>query len=173
MVKTKILVADDHLPLRRGICHLLKLEQDFEVVADAADANEAVELTTKLVPDVVIMGGLAKLSSLEATKQIKAMHPSITVLVFTVHYDDDYLLGLFEAGARGYLLKPFYGNELVEAIRAVRIGEFVLHPTIGRRLLEWAARKPLKLVKLDASEQLTAREFEVLRLVARGLGNQA
>jgi len=170
---TKILLADDHPMLRQGIRQLLEREQDFEVVAEAGDGEEAVRLASELMPDVVVMDvSMPKLNGLESTKQIRAKHPAIAVLVLTIHDEDEYIVGLLEAGAIGYLLKSAYGEELVQAIRSVRAGEFVLHPIVGQRLLKRAARYQLKPIRLEGVEQLTTREVDVLRLAARGMSNK-
>lgn len=173
MITTRILLVDDHPMLRQGIRQLLERERDFEVVAEASDGEEAVTLAGELLPDVVVMDvGMPKLGGLGATKQIKAEHPKIAVLVLTIHDEDEYIIGILEAGAAGYLLKTAYGEELVQAIRAVRAGEFALHPVVGQRLLKRAARHRLKPIKLEGVEQLTTRETEVLKLTAKGMSNR-
>jgi DNA-binding NarL/FixJ family response regulator len=150
----------------------LERQLDFDVVAEAGDGEEAVKLTDEFRPDVVVMDvGMPKLSGLEATKQIKAKNPGIAVLILTIYDDEEYIFGLLEGGAAGYLLKSAYGDELVQAIRAVRNGEFVLHPMIGQRLVKRAANRQSKPIRLDAMERLTAREVQVLRLAARGMSN--
>lgn len=169
----KILIADDHPMFREGIRHLLEQEQDLKVVAEAGDGEEAVRLAGEFMPDLVIMDiGMPKLSGLEATRQIKEDHPNIAVLVLTIHDDEEYCLGLLEAGAAGYLLKSAYGTELVGAIRSGRFGEFVLHPLVVQGLLRRAASHDLKSKTLDSVEHLTAREVEVLRLAAEGMRNK-
>jgi two-component system, NarL family, response regulator LiaR len=96
----------------------------------------------------------------------------IAILVLTIYDDDDYILGLLQAGAAGYLLKNAYGDTLVHAIRTVKTGEFALDPVVGQRLLKRAAKLPPAPVKIDATEQLTTREIEVLELTARGMNNR-
>jgi NarL family two-component system response regulator LiaR len=173
VITTRILLVDDHPMLRQGIRQLLERERDFEVVAEASDGEEAVTLAGELLPDVVVMDvGMPKLGGLDATKQIKAEHPRIAVLVLTIHDEDEYIIGILEAGAAGYLLKAAYGEELVQAIRAVRAGEFALHPVVAQRLLKRAAGHRLKPIKLEGVEQLTTREMEVLKLMAKGMSNQ-
>ena len=171
--RTKILIADDHPMLRRGIRELLERESDFQVVAEAGDGEEAARLTGKLKPDVVIMDvSMPRVSGLEATRQIKSEHPAIAVLVLTIYDDEEYIVGLLEAGAAGYLLKSAYGQELVQAIRSVRTGEVVLHPLIGQKLLKRAASRQPRAISSGSIERLTARETEVLRLAARGMSNR-
>ena len=173
MSRTRILLADDHPMLRQGIRQLLEREQDFEVVAEAGDGEEAVKLASELKPHVVVMDiSMPKLSGLEATKQIKAKHPATAVLVLTIHDEDEYITGLLDAGVAGYLLKSAYGPELVNAIRSIRTGELVLHPVIGQKLLKRMAALQPKPIKLDSVEQLTNREIDVLKLAAKGMSNR-
>ena len=172
MDRTTVLVADDHPLFRESIVQLLEKQADFEVVAQAADGEEAVRLASELSPDVVIMDiEMPKVDGLEAARQIKATHPEASVLVLTIHDDEEYVAALLDAGAAGYLLKSVYGEELVQAIRAVRLGEFVLDPQVGRRVLRAFALRSTKPVQLGAGEKLSAREVEVLRLAARGMSN--
>lgn len=172
-LKTKILLADDHPMLRRGIRELLERQQDFEVVAEAGDGYEAVKLAAELKPHVVVMDiGMPKLSGLEATKQIKAKYPTTAVLVLTIHDEDEYIAGLLQAGVAGYLLKSAYGEELVNAIRSIRTGELVLHPVVGQKLLKRLASLQPRPIKLESVEQLTNREIDVLKLAAKGKSNR-
>ena len=169
----KILLADDHAMVREGLQNLLERQKDFQVVGEASDGHEAIQLVDELVPDVVLMDvGMPGLNGLEATRQIKARHPDVAVLILTIHDEEEYICGLLEAGASGYLVKSAYGQELVHAVRAVVAGEFVLHPTAGRKLIERAAAHRPKPVKLNAIEHLTPREVMVLQLVGQGLSNR-
>ena len=171
--KTTIMLADDHPLLRQALRDLLEKEADFEIVAEAGDGEQAVKLATKLVPDVVIMDiSMPKLNGLEATQRIKETCPSTAVLVLTVHSDDQYILGILQAGAAGYLIKSAFGDEVVQAIRAVVTGDMVLSPPIGQHLLKHAARYPTKPVLLEAGESLSTRELEVLKLTALGMANK-
>lgn len=172
MGKISILVADDHPMLRDGITHLLQKEDDFEVVGQAADGEEAVRMAGEKSPDIVLMDiEMPKIDGLEATRQIKAMNPKISVLVLTVHDDEEYIAALLDAGVAGYLLKTTYGKELVQAIRAVYLGEFVLDTQIGPRVFRAFTLRTNKTVPLKAGEKLSAREMEVLKLAARSLSN--
>jgi len=171
--KTTILIADDHPLLRQSIKVILDKQPDFQVVAEAGDGEEAVKLADELNPDVVIMDiGMPKLNGLEATRQIKASHPNIVVLVLTIHSDDKYILEILKAGAAGYLTKSVFGEEVVQAVRGVVTGEVVLSPSIAQLLLRQAARYPTKTVSLEAGEKLSTRELEVIKLAARGMGNK-
>ncbi len=172
MRKITVLVADDHPLLRDGIVHLLEKEADFEVVAQAADGEEAVRLASEKSPDVVVIDiEMPKVDGLDATRQIKATRPEASVLVLTVHDDEEYIAALLDAGAAGYLLKTTYGEELVQAIRAVRFGEFVLDTQIGPKVFRAFALRSNKPVPLNTREKLSAREMEVLKLAARGMNN--
>ena len=171
--KTTVLLADDHPLLRQALRDLLKKEDDFEIVAEAGDGEEAIRLATELKPDVVIMDiSMPKLDGLEATRQIKAACPEIAVLTLTVHNDDESILEILQAGAAGYVVKSVFGDELVQAVRAVFTGDMVLSPSIGQRLLKYAARYPTKPVSLEAGEKLSTRELEILKLTAKGMMNK-
>src|SRR4030042_2808950 len=140
MSNIRVLMVDDHPLLRQGVRQLLEREHDFEVVAEASDGVEAARLAGEHLPDIVLMDvGMPTVGGLAATRQIKAEHPEIAVVIFTIHDDDEYIMGLLRAGAAGYLLKSAYGEELVQALRAVKAGDQVLHPRVCSRLLKRAA----------------------------------
>jgi DNA-binding NarL/FixJ family response regulator len=166
-------LADDHPLLRKALRDLLEKEGDFEIVGEAGDGEEAVKLAAEISPDMVIMDiSMPNLDGLGATQQIKARCPSVAVLVLTVHTDDECILEILQAGAAGYLVKSVFGDEVVQAVRAVVTGEMVLSPSIGQRLLKQAARYPTRPVLLEAGEKLSARELEILKFTARGLSNK-
>ena len=172
MEKTTVIVADDHPLVRDSIALLLQKQSDFEVVGQAADGEEAVKLVGELSPNVVVMDiEMPKVDGLEATKQIKASHPESAVLALTVHDDEEYVAAMLDAGAAGYLLKSVFGEELVQAIRAVRLGEFVFDPQVGRKVIRAFALRSSQPVQLKAGGKLSAREVEVLKLVAKGMTN--
>ena len=169
----KLLIADDHAVVREGTRQILEREADINVVAEAADGEEAVRMADKSSPDVIIMDiAMPKMDGIEATKQIKALHPNIAILILTAYDDDQFVFNLIEAGAAGYLLKSVRGHELVEAVRAVNAGESVLHPAIARKVLNRFAPAAGKEPKQKILEVLSDREVEVLQLAARGLSNQ-
>jgi NarL family two-component system response regulator LiaR len=173
MGKIRILLADDHVLVRQGTRELLEQEEDMEVVAEAGDGEEAVQLATRQRPDVAIMDiAMPKLNGIEATRQIKALHPATAVLVLTAYDDDQYIFALLEAGAAGYLLKDVHADELIRAIRAVHAGESVLHPTIARKVINRFAQPADKRTRESTLDQLTDRELEVLKLAAKGMTNR-
>jgi NarL family two-component system response regulator LiaR len=172
MAKIRVLLAEDHVIVREGTRELVQHEPDMEVVGEASDGEEAIQLAAKLRPDVVIMDiAMPKLNGIEATKQIKELYPATAVLVLTAYDDDQYIFALLEAGAAGYLLKNVRGRELIDAIRAVYAGESVLHPAITRKVIEsfLPAGKP---AERRIAEPLSEREMEVIKLAGRGMSNK-
>jgi NarL family two-component system response regulator LiaR len=140
-------------------------------VGEAGDGEEAVKLAKELKPDVVVMDiAMPKLNGVEATKQIKALNPSIAILILTAYDYDQYIFALLEAGAAGYLLKGVRVNELIDAIRAVYAGESVLHPVVARRVVDRLVAPEGKETK--PAELLSEREMEVLKLAATGVSNK-
>jgi NarL family two-component system response regulator LiaR len=173
MSKIKVLIADDHAVVRDGTRRILEQEADMEVVAEAADGAEAVKLAGGSRPDVAIIDiAMPGVDGIEATKQIKALYPSIAVLILSAYDDDQFVFSLLEAGAAGYLLKSVRGRELVEAVRQVHAGESVLHPAIARKVLNRFVPAPGKPAGTEETEVLSERELEVLRLATHGLSNQ-
>ena len=168
--KTRILLADGHYIVRQGIRRIFEAEPDLEVVGEADNGQEAVRLVGELKPDVIVMEArLGKLDSVEATKRVKAQHPDATVLILTAHEDEEYIAALVAVGATGCLLKSADGDELVQAIRSMRAGGFILEPMLAQRLFKRTARLP---VPVNSVEHLTHRELEVLKLTAKGMTNQ-
>jgi NarL family two-component system response regulator LiaR len=171
--KIKILIADDHAFVREGTRRILEQEPDLEVVAEAGDGEEAVTLASDLKPDVAIIDvSMPKLDGIEATRRIKALCPAVAVLVLSAYDDDQFVFGLLEAGAAGYLLKSVRGHEIVDAIRAVDAGESVLHPSVARKVLNRFASVSNRAQRKKPLELLTEREMEVLKLVTKGLSNK-
>jgi len=169
----KILIADDHAVVREGTRKILEQEPDIKVVGEAGDGEEAVRLVSACKPDVAIIDiSMPKLDGIEATKQIKKLYPTVTVLILSAYDDDQFVFSLIEAGAAGYLLKSIRGRELIEAVRAVYNGESVLHPAIARKVLNRFAPTSRENMKHKLIEILSERETEVLKLAARGLSNQ-
>jgi NarL family two-component system response regulator LiaR len=163
----RVLIADDHAVVRQGLRTFLALQEDIEVVAEAADGEEAVAAARRLAPDVALMDlVMPRLDGVQATRRVRAESPTTRVLVLTSFVDDDKLLPAVRAGAAGYLLKDVQPAELVRAIRTVHAGEALLHPAVTARVLAEIARP-------DPDGDLTAREREVLGLLAHGLANKA
>jgi NarL family two-component system response regulator LiaR len=173
MDKIKVLIADDHAVVREGTRQILEQEADMDVVAEAADGEEAVKLAGSSKPDVAIIDiAMPGVDGIEATRQIKSLYPAIAVLILSAYDDDQFIFSLLEAGAAGYLLKSIRGRELVEAVRQVHAGESVLHPAIARKVLNRFVPAPDKSVRQKPPDMLSEREIEVLRLATRGLSNQ-
>lgn len=171
--KIKVLIADDHAVVRDGTRQILEHENDIDVVAEAANGEEAVKLVGSSQPDVAIVDiSMPVVDGIEATKRIKKDFPSVAVLILTAYDDDQFVFSLLEAGAAGYLLKSVRGRELVEAVRQVFAGESVLHPSIARKVLNRFSSASGKPVETAPSSVLSERENEVLQLATMGLSNQ-
>ncbi|MFC8449978.1 response regulator [Kitasatospora sp. NPDC057223] len=171
-VPARVLVVDDQTVVREGIVMLLGLLPGIEVVGSAADGEEAVRLVERHAPDVVLMDlRMPRCDGVEATRRIRAAHPATEVVVLTTYADDESLFPALQAGARGYLTKDAGGEEIARAIADVRSGAAGLSPLVQRRLLERLsdARPPQPAGTLP--DGLTAREAEVLALIAEGLSN--
>jgi len=169
--KLTVLIADDHPLVREALHQALDGERDMKVVAEAGDGEEAVKLASELKPDVAVMDiVMPRLNGIEATRKIKEIAPNIAILILTAYDDDEYVLGLLDAGAAGYLLKSTRGRDLAGAIRAIKSGKSVLHPKIIAKLLKRAMIAPVEERK--TSDLLSERESEVLRLVALGMSNK-
>ncbi|TSB30070.1 response regulator transcription factor [Streptomyces benahoarensis] len=170
----RVVVADDQTVVREGIVMLLGLLPGIDVVGSAPDGEEAIRLVAELDPDVVLMDlRMPRCDGVEATRRIRTDHPGTQVVVLTTYADDESLFPALQAGARGYLTKDADGDEIVRAINDVLSGEAGLSPRIQRRLLERVA-EPAPSPRRRSAEPpdgLTAREVEVLRLVAEGLSN--
>lgn len=168
-----IVIADDHTLVREGTKQLLDEHPGLSVVGEAADGQEAVEVVTRLKPDVVLMDiAMPGMNGIEATKRIKETNPSTSVLVLTAYDDEQYIYALLDAGAAGYLLKNVSGEELARSIYAVAEGESVLHPSVAAKVFKRVTSGAVGLAKAGGVDQLTERELAVLRLAARGLSNK-
>ncbi|MBV9194211.1 MAG: response regulator transcription factor, partial [Solirubrobacterales bacterium] len=167
----RILIADDQPVVRDGLAMLLGLIDDVETVATAADGLEAVERARAERPDIVLMDlRMPRLAGAEATRQILAALPDTRVLVLTTFVDDEFLFPALQAGARGYLTKDASAEEIEQAIRAVAAGRTHLDPAVQQRLVE-AVLNARPAATIELPDALTAREAEILRLIAAGLSN--
>lgn len=168
----RVLLADDHALVREGTRRLLEAEDDLKVVAEAASGEEALEETKRLRPDIAIMDiAMPGIGGIEATRAIKTDCPETAVLVLSAYDDEPYLIALLEVGAAGFLLKNVNGQELINAIRAVSRGESVLPPLLAEKAMRRLSERPQEPTRA-AMELLSEREFDVLRLAARGLPNK-
>ncbi len=174
MEKIRVLLVDDHTVVRQGLRVLLEAEREITVVAEAETGRQAVQLTKKHLPDVVIMDiAMPMLNGLEATRQIIREVPSAKVLVLSSYSDDEYVHQLTEAGAAGYLLKQTAATDLIKAIREAKKGNAFFSPAISKRLLENYREAFLKGVPIrKRADFLTTREAEVLQLIAEGKPNK-
>lgn len=169
----RIVLADDHAVMRRGLRALLQGHKDFDVVGEANDGREAVHLAETLKPDVVVMDlTMPNLNGTEASRQITSKHPEIAVIVLTMHSDESYVLRALKAGARGYLLKESAEDDLINAIRAVNQGKAFFSPAVSKTLVEDYVRQLQDKDIDDSYELLTGREREILQLVAEGKSNK-
>ncbi len=169
--KIEVLIADDHPVVRQGLRALLELEEDIEVVGEVGDGAEAVKKAEELVPDVVLMDlAMPKLDGVVATGRIKDISPKTRVLVLTNYAEDEQVFGAMKAGATGYLLKDVEPSDLVQAVRRAHRDEPALSPLIAKKLIGEISQ-PRSKQSIPETE-LTPKEREVLRLVAKGKSNK-
>ncbi len=172
--RTTVILADDHAVMRSGIRAFLEQHDGIDVLAEASDGREAIALANKLAPDIILMDiGMHEMNGVEATSQIHAADPKIGVIALTMHSDERYVVGMFDAGARGYLLKTCESDELIRAIDAVMLGRSyvtsdVAHVLVRRQVA--GGRAPAERgVGPPAPSVLTPKEREVLQLIAEGI----
>jgi DNA-binding NarL/FixJ family response regulator len=175
--KIEVLLVDDHTVVRQGLRMFIEMQNDMEVVGEGSTGIEAVDLSTRLNPDVILLDLLMpQMDGVEATRKILEQNPHSRVLILTSFGDDDNVFPAIRAGAQGYLLKDIQPRDLVQAIRETHQGKAQLHPDVARRLMmAVSANEPIKEKKAvhlpKELHSLTEREREVLELIARGLTN--
>ena len=175
----KIVIADDHALLRQGIRNVLELEEDFQVIGEAGDGEEAVERAATLKPDILLLDiNMPKMNGLEVIRQMIDQHTKVRIIVLTMHDDENYVIEVIKAGAVGYLLKDIEPGMLVKAIRTVYEGESFIYPTLAKKLFGEINRQHVKnleaarVLARTKDERLSYRELEVLEMVCKGKSNQ-
>jgi DNA-binding NarL/FixJ family response regulator len=173
MVRTRVLIADDHPLIRSGLRVLLEREKEFEVVAEAVDGYEAVERTREQKPDVAMLDiAMPRLNGIDAARQICEKLPSVKVILVSMHSDEGYILRALKAGAKGYLLKASPESDVLNAIRAVAAGQAYFSPEISRVLADDYVREIRRRGVEDSYDLLSIREKEILQLLAGGRSNR-
>ena len=173
MQPIRILLADDHNVMRRGLRLLLESQPGFTVVAEAADGRQAVEQADATGPDIAVLDiGMPNLNGIEAAQRIATAHPATAIVILSMHSDEAYVLRALKAGAKGYLLKDSAEGDLIEAIRTVSAGKTFFSPEVSRMLVEDYVRQIRTRKVEDSYDLLTTREREILQLVAEGKSNK-
>lgn len=168
----KILIAEDHQTVREGIKLLIAAQPDMEVIGEAGDGEEAIELAKRLSPDLIVMDvSMPRMNGLKATKQLRTMQLDLRILTLTRHTDDGYLRQLIAAGSNGYVLKQSAPEQLITAIRTIAEGEAFLDPSLTQRVLGGYASRAQPL-RGERKGDLSTREEEVLRMIAQGYSNK-
>jgi two-component system, NarL family, response regulator NreC len=169
----RILLADDHTLIRRGLRALLERQNGFSVVAEAADGRQAVETAAAVNPDVAVIDiGMPNLNGIEAARRITEKRPETAVVILSMHADESYVLRALKSGARGYLLKDSPEEDLINAIRAVHNGKAFFSPEISKMLAEDYMRQMRQRGVEDSYELLTHREREILQMLGEGNSNK-
>jgi DNA-binding NarL/FixJ family response regulator len=169
----RILLADDHTVMRRGLRALLERQTGFLVVAEAADGREAVDAAADVGPDVAVIDiGMPNLNGIEAARRITEKRPETAVVILSMHADESYVLRALKSGARGYLLKDSPEEDLINAIRAVHKGKAFFSPEISRMLADDYMRQMRQRGVEDSYELLTRREREILQMLGEGNSNK-
>ncbi|MCP4357285.1 MAG: response regulator transcription factor [Chloroflexi bacterium] len=171
MSKIKLILADDHAVVRSGLRMLLEAQTDMEIIGEAENGREAVTLAQSLQPDIILMDILMPdMNGIEATRLVKEAAPDTAVLALTMHEDEQYFFEMLKAGASGYIPKRAAPDDLVAAIRTINRGEVYLFPSLAARLVQDFVNRQKPATK-PLPDNLTAREQEVLGLIAEGLTN--
>jgi DNA-binding NarL/FixJ family response regulator len=173
MEEIKILIADDHKMVREGLKALLSSQPDFTIIGEASDGHETVKKVKELEPDIVLMDiSMPNLNGLEATRQIRRKFPKTKVLILTMHLNEEYIFQSLQLGASGYLLKENAAEDLISAIRSVQEGHSYLSPSISKAVIDAYLRKRITGKGGSPFEILTAREREILQMIAEGNTNK-
>ena len=169
----RIILADDHAVIRRGLRLVLEQQKDFEVVGEASDGRGAVDLAETAKPDIAVLDiTMPNLNGIEAAHQISAKQIGVSTIVLSMHADESFVLRALKAGARGYLLKESAEGDLINAVRLVSEGKSFFSPTVSRMLVEDYVRKLQDKDIEDSYDLLTLRERELLQLIAEGKSNK-
>ena len=166
----RVVLADDHAVVRKGIREFLEEDAGIHVVAEASNGEEAIAFVAREQPNVAVFDiQMPRMTGLDAARQVKKESPNTRVLMLTAYEDEPYILAALQAGASGYLLKTANSDELIHAVRAVAGGETALSPAVAKKLVQRASGGA---AKEDTVESLTERELQVLRFAAKGMGNK-
>ena len=170
----RVLLADDHAVVRKGIREFLEEEGDITVVAEATDGHEALALAQELTPDVVVLDiQMPGQSGIDVTRALRAAGSTVAILILTAYDDDPYIMAGIQAGANGYVLKSAAPEEIVRAVRVIHEGQSAVDPTVAAKLMAYLGGQRRQQPTAPAVEPLTGRELEVLTLAAQGLTNRA
>jgi two-component system response regulator NreC len=172
-MKKRVVLADDHVVVRKGLRFVLDREADIEVVGEAGDGSQAVELVGELTPELVVMDiAMPRLGGIDATAQITKRYPGVAVIILSMYSDEEYIVRALAAGAKGYLLKDSAEEDLVAAVRSVSTGRPFFSPVIANMLLDDYLRQMQQRGLTDSYDMLSDREKEVLYLLAEGKTNK-
>ena len=169
----RIILADDHTVVRKGLRMLLETQPDFTVVSDAADGRETVAMAEQYLPDVIVMDvAMPGMNGIEAARQISVKHPQIAIVFLSMHLDEAYVLKALKSGARAYLLKDSAEYDLINAIKAVHQGKAFFSPAISKMLMKNYMHQMQKRDVKNSYELLTTRKRKMLQLLAEGKSNK-
>ena len=173
MPKLRLVVADDHALMRRGICDLLEAEPGWEVVAQAVNGREAVDAVARTRPDVLVIDlAMPELNGLTAAREILRSFPKVEIVLLTMHNTDQTIREVLECGARGYVLKSDAEQDLIVAVKAVAQGKPFFTPSVAEVVLKGYLRQSTRPETPERMQELTTREREVVQLLAEGKGNK-